>query len=374
MSNPIPSDSFEAVLQAPEIIFDPGAKYAASTRKFQGISSLACGRNGRLWATWYGGITPGEDHNNYVMLAISADVGRTWSDEILVIDPDGEGPVRDFDPEVWLAPDGKLWLFWAQGYSHEKTTSSRSGVWAITATESEAVNAKWSEPRRLCDGVMMCKPIILSSGAWALPVSFWHRREQGSAGIVVSTDQGQTWQERGAVSVPPIYRNHDEHMMVERQDGSLWMLVRTNYGIGESVSRDLGYSWSLLQPCSIPHVRSRFFIRRLASGRLLLVRHDPADAAYAGMQSQGRRSHLTAFLSEDDGQSWPWWLLLDERLGVSYPDGDQADDGTIHITYDFDRTGAREILLATCTEDDIVQGNMHLQTVRLRTVVNKATG
>lgn len=227
MSNPIPSDSFEAVLQAPEIIFDPGAKYAASTRKFQGISSLACGRNGRLWATWYGGITPGEDHNNYVMLAISADVGRTWSDEILVIDPDGEGPVRDFDPEVWLAPDGKLWLFWAQGYSHEKTTSSRSGVWAITATEMEA---------------------------------------------------------------------------------------------------------------------------------------------------HGKRSHLTAFLSEDDGQSWPWWLLLDERLGVSYPDGDQADDGTIHITYDFDRTGAREILLATCTEDDIVQGNMHLQTVRLRTVVNKATG
>ena len=32
------------------------------------------------------------------------------------------------------------------------------------------------------------------------------------------------------------------------------------------------------------------------------------------------RSHLTALLSEDDGQTWPYYLLLDERNEVSYPD------------------------------------------------------
>ena len=31
-------------------------------------------------------------------------------------------------------------------------------------------------------------------------------------------------------------RQFDEHMFVERKDGSLWLLVRTNYGIGESIS------------------------------------------------------------------------------------------------------------------------------------------
>ncbi|MFN2352421.1 MAG: exo-alpha-sialidase, partial [Kiritimatiellia bacterium] len=68
----------------------------------------------------------------------------------------------------------------------------------MTATEADGPDAAWSAPRRLCDGVMMCKPVVLSSGEWALPVSFWARREAGSAGMVVSTDGGVTWSERGA--------------------------------------------------------------------------------------------------------------------------------------------------------------------------------
>ena len=359
----------ESYLNPPRVIANPGPEYAAETRAFQGIPSLACGRDGRLWAVWYGGITPGEDHNNYAILAVSTDNGATWSDEKLVIDPDGEGPVRAFDPEIWLAPDGKLWLFWAQGLN-KPTKLGPSGVWAITATEADGPDAAWSAPRRLCDGVMMCKPIILSGGEWALPVSFWARREAGSAGIVVSGDRGQTWQERGAVDVPPEVRNHDEHMIVERRDGSLWMWVRTHYGIGESVSIDRGRTWSALTPSAVPHVRSRFFIRRLASGRLLLVRHDPANGDFADGKSNGTRSHLKAYLSDDDGVTWIGGLLLDERVGVSYPDGDQAEDGTIHIAYDFDRRGARDILLASLREEHVTAGAT--ESVRLRKRINTA--
>src|SRR5690606_40889159 len=61
--------------------------------------------------------------------------------------------------------------------------------------------------------------------------------ENGSK-TVVSTDNGQNWQVRGAVNVPEAKRNADEHMIVERKDGTLWMLVRTLYGIGESISHD----------------------------------------------------------------------------------------------------------------------------------------
>lgn len=344
----------EAYLQEPQVIRNPGREYRTGARTFQGISSLACGRGGRLWAVWYGGPTPAEDQNNYVVLAISKDHGETWSDEILAIDPDGPGPVRAFDPEIWLAPDGKIWLFWAQNSVENR--NSTCGVWAMTAVEAEGPASQWSAPRRLCDGVMMCKPLVLSSGEWALPVSFWHRRDGRNAAMVVSEDQGQTWRERGAVDVPPAVRDHDEHMLVERLDGTLWILVRTKYGIGESVSEDGGRSWSALQPAGIPHARSRFFIRRLTSGNLLLVRHEPADAAYASLSSRGKRSHLTAFLSEDDGQTWPWRLSLDERHGVSYPDGDQAEDGMIYITHDFDRCGRREILATSFREDDILAG------------------
>jgi len=350
----------EAYLQEPQVIRNPGREYVVGARTFQGISSLACGRGGRLWAVWYGGPTPAEDQNNYVVLAVSEDHGETWSDEMLAIDPDGPGPVRAFDPEIWLAPDGNVWLFWAQHAVENR--NSTCGVWAMTAVEADGSAAQWSAPRRLCDGVMMCKPLVLSTGEWALPVSFWHRRDGRNAAMVVSEDDGATWAERGAASVPPSERSYDELMIVERQDGTLWMLVRTNGGISESVSRDGGRHWSELKPSAIPHVNSRFFIRRLQSGRLLLVRNNPASGDFASKEDSqtektwGTRSHLTAYLSDDDGRSWIGGLLLDERTGVSYPDGDQAGDGSIHLTYDFDRYGRREILATRFREDDIIEG------------------
>ena len=182
---------------------------------FSGISSLAVSPNGHMWAVWYAGITPNEDVNNYVVVSTSSDNGQTW-EEVLVIDPDGKGPVRAFDPEVWFDPNGDLWVFWAQQIQPSRST--RCGVWAITTRNTESSNPEWSVPSRLTDGVMMCKPIVLSTGEWALPVSYWHEWEN-SAKIVVSNDQGQTWKIRGAVNTPKIVRNHDEQMLIERKDG-----------------------------------------------------------------------------------------------------------------------------------------------------------
>ena len=48
----------------------------------------------------------------------------------------------------------------------------------------------------------------------------------------------------------------------------------------------------------------------------------------------------------DDGATWSGGLLLDAREQISYPDGDQAEDGTIYLTHDHERRGAREILTA----------------------------
>jgi predicted neuraminidase len=297
-----------------------------------------------------------------VVAAASDDRGATWR-ERLVIDPDEQGPVRAFDLELWLAPDGRLWLFWAQGLDAPHKIGN-TGLWAMTTENPDGKDVQWSKPRRFCDGVMMCKPLVLSDGTWALPVSFWHRREAHSAGVVASTDGGATWQARGAVDVPPEARSFDEHTLIERQDGALWMLVRTRYGIGESASTDGGRSWSLLRPSRLEHPSARFFLRRLDSGRLLLVKHGP-------LYAQTGRSHLTAYLSDDEGQTWRGGLLLDEREGVSYPDGVQDRDGTIHLIYDHNRTGDRAILMARFTEDDVLAGKPVSPDARLRMVVSR---
>ena len=349
----------KAYLAPPQVLVTPDQNHALTSRMFQGIPSLAISPDGRLWATWYAGKTPKEDHNNYVVVATSGDGGKTWM-ESLIIDPDAEGPVRAYDPELWIDPEGRLWSFWAQAIDHDGTVA---GVWAITNNDPDKSGSDWSKPRRITDGIMMCKPTILSSGEWILPASTW-RDTDNSARVVVSTDKGQSWSVLGACNVPKKARNYDEHMIVEKEDKSLWMLVRTSYGIGESVSNDRGKTWSALVPSPIQHPSARFFIRRLRSGNLLLVKHGPIEKRIG-------RSHLTAYLSGDDGRSWSDGLLLDEREGVSYPDGQQDQNGTIHIIYDYSRRDAREILMATFTENDVVAGNSESAGISLQMVVSK---
>ncbi|NOX65093.1 MAG: exo-alpha-sialidase, partial [Chlorobi bacterium] len=104
----------------------------------------------------------------------------------MIIDPDGSGEVRAFDPEVWIDPDGKLWVFWAQTIGHNGTIA---GVWSLTTEKPDIENPKWSKPKRLTDGIMMCKPIILSTGEWVLPASTW-RLTDHSAKVIVSKDKG----------------------------------------------------------------------------------------------------------------------------------------------------------------------------------------
>lgn len=351
-----------AFLQPPAHVAAPAAKHAPTNRAFQGIPSLAVAPGGRLWADWYAGVTPGEDQNNYVVVSTSGDDGETW-EEVLVIDPDGDGPVRAFDPELWMAPDGRLFVFWAQAQGHD---GSVAGVWCVTTDTPDDPQPTWSEPRRLTDGIMMCKPLVLSTGEWVLPASTW-RKTDDSARMIVSTDDGETWSLRGACNVPVDARQFDEHMFIERRDGSLWLLARTSYGIGQSVSTDRGMTWPDLEPSSIRHPSARFFIRRLESGSLLLVKHGPIDERIG-------RSHLTAFLSEDDGQSWSGGLMLDQRSGVSYPDGQQQEDGRIRIIYDYSRTGARHILMATFREQDVAAGKPVSDDVKLRQLVSEASG
>ncbi|HJP33713.1 MAG TPA: sialidase family protein [Candidatus Latescibacteria bacterium] len=352
----------EAYLRSPRVILDPGPEYADSTRQFQGIPGIERATSGRLWSTWYGGRGPGEDHLNHVLLATSDDDGDTWSSPCLIVDPDGDGPTRAYDPCLWHDPGGRLWLLWAQGY--EKHADAAAGVWAITTTDSDDERPSWSTPRRLCDGIMMNKPVVASSGRWLIAAARW--RTEGSCVVFGSDDDGASWQRLGAASVPEEHRSCDEHMLVERLDGSQWMLVRTTYGIGESTSTDGGHSWSPVQPTALAHPVTRFFIRRLASTRLLLVKHGP-------LAKRTERSHLTAYLSDDDGLSWQGGLLLDERTGVSYPDGVEAAGGSVFLTYDYDRRGAKQILMTRFSEDDVLAGGASSAAAAMR-VVNQAAG
>lgn len=220
---------------------------------------------------------------------------------------------------------------------------------------------------------MLNKPSALKSGDWLLPVSIWGRgadaktpsryshdlQSSSGAGVFVFHYATREFEKLGSVLAPQ--RNYDEHSIVERADGSLWMLIRTPAGLMETFSTDAGRSWAAVQPSSIKNINSRFCIRRLKSGHLLLVTHEPPDGK--------TRSHLIARLSTDDGRTWQGGLVLDERAGVSYPDATEGPKGTIHVIYDYERFTAKQILLAQFTEAHVLRGKATRST-KLRVAVS----
>jgi hypothetical protein len=134
----------------------------------------------------------------------------------------------------------------------------------------------------------------------------------------------------------------------------------------QSTSADGGRTWS--EPTEPPGIRqpnARFHVRRLASGRLLLVKHGDRIDAHEG------RVQLSAWLSDDDGATWQGGLVLDERAGISYPDGLQAPDGTISISYDRNRATDGEILLARFTEADVLAKRLVGPKSKLKMLISR---
>ncbi len=332
---------------------------------------------GRLWACWVAG---GDSPKAFFVLATSDDDGEHWSPPRLVVDSHSKDLPRDRSilvGNLWTDPLGRLWLIFDQSMD---MFDGRAGVWMAVCENPDADEPTWSTPRRIWHGVTLNKPTVLANGEWMLPISLDQRGGFGpfkgcfaeldplrGANVFVSTDQGTTWQRRGAAVFP----NPDwhEHMIVERKNRSLWMLARTAKGIMQSTSTDGGRTWT--EPTEPPGIRqpnARFHIRRLASGRLLLVKHGDRIDAHAG------RVQLSAWLSDDDGATWDGGLVLDERKGLSYPDGFQAPDGTLYISYDRNRATDGEILLARFTEADILARQLSGPKSKLKMLISRPLG
>jgi predicted neuraminidase len=348
-------------LDTPVVISNPDASFQDEVRPGAMIIGMDRTPKGRIWGCWTG---TGDKKDGYFLLATSDDDGSTWSKPRLAV-----GARTSSDQKLsgalvgnlWNDPKGRLWLFFDQQLGDPQ---GRITNWFIRCDDPDAAEPKWSEPVRFAEGCTLNKPTVLKNGDWLLPVSDWHKK---TARVFASTDQGTSWKERGSLQFPGW--EFDEHMTVELRDGRLWMLARTSGQPFESFSSDQGTTWSEpRQAATVQNINSRFFLRRLNSGRILLVKNgSPTERLQ-------KRTHMSAWLSEDDGQTWKGGLLLDERNAVSYPDGFESPDGLIHILYDRNRHTDAEILLAKFREEDVLAGKIVSKDAKLRMLANKATG
>ncbi len=356
-----PNAVLDARTEPPVIITNPGAEFQDEARPGAMIIGMDRTPGGRIWGCWTG---TGDKRDGYFLLATSDDGGESWSKPRLAVgaaDPSGKRTRAALVGNLWTDPLGRLWHFFDQTVVG---ASSPTGNWYIRCDDPDADEPVWSDPVYIAPGRTLNKPTVLSNGDWLLPISHWAEK---TARLYESKDQGKTWKQRGSVKFPGW--QYDEHMVVELRDGRLWMLARTSGQPHECFSTDQGVTWSEPKPAAaIKNVSSRFFLRRLASGNILLVKNGPTTERLKA------RSHMTAFLSDDDGKTWKGGLLLDERSAVSYPDGFESPDGLIHILYDWNRHTDAEILMAKFREEDILAGKLVSGDAKLRMLANKATG
>ncbi|MBE6612782.1 MAG: exo-alpha-sialidase [Ruminococcaceae bacterium] len=349
----------DAAARPCQVLYRPADPiYAESIRQFQGCPTVAVTRGGRVYAGWYSGGIREPHIDNYNLVVVSDDGGKTFDKSpLLVIPSDRKRLVQALDIQMWIAPDGALHIFWVQNDvtipedetrdnfdpEHCRFADHRHTEWVITCADPDADEPQFSEPRLLDIGFLRCKPLVTDTGRW---INFNYDQTCDRYGYSISDDQGKTWTRHyGAKKLATPF---DEGMAYQKRDGSIRMLARCTAGeLAETTSRDNGITWEAAKLSGIDSPSSRLYVSRTPTGNVLLVCND----------HRGKRCRMTVKLSVDDGETWPYSVCVDERDGLSYPDAD-FHDGKIYLTYDRERTGAMEILFTVFTEDDVMRGTI----------------
>lgn len=336
-------------------------------------SSIVQTPNGDLLAAWFHGRGEKTDDTLVILGARKRKGESAWSEPFEMADNPN---LPDQNPVLYIDSDKRLWLFWisslantqesyllkfrtAMDYQkdgpprwewndvlHGQPLNLEEKVTSYFPTVPEKFGAAFDEEtkyRERLDRAMVmasdklwrqlgwmprCQPIMLSKDR--MMIGLYSDIFLCSV-MAITEDAGKTW----TFGEPVMGYGCIQPALAQRKDGTIVAYMRDKSParrIRVSESADSGMTWGPVEDMEIPNPDSSVSVVVLENGHWVLVCND-----LDGVDRHGR-SRLTAYLSEDEGRTWPWSRAIEDAPDAphaSYPTVIQTRDGMIHCTYTY---------------------------------------
>lgn len=275
----------------------------------------------------------------------SSDEGRTWNSTPLFAEPANFNVSNE--RALLRTREGVVISAWMNGAQRKTPIGWRWGDANVSWKEfvlptytcrSVDDGKTWDTPVKLSDPWCGCihSLIQMKSGRIVLVGQEIIPQWRHATVMWASDDLGKSWQRGDLLDYGVGAHDHAgsiEGSVIERKDGSLYLLLRTESGyLWEANSRD-GLKWDGLKQTTIKSVTCCPQLARLADGRIALLwnappRHDP--------NSRSSRAELSLVFSDDETESWSKPVIVAANYvpggRVSYPYIYERKPGELWIT------------------------------------------
>jgi predicted neuraminidase len=355
-------------------------------------SSLVELNNGDILCAWFAGLSEGSGDIRIVGSRLKKE-GSQWEKCQILSDEDNHSLQNPF---FFQSPGGALYLYHtsqqsrgimtAEEWKEKVNRGEAQGSFTMQETaliyhlESHDNGYTWESKSVFSDkaGSFCRHPIqVLSNGDWIFPMYYSlpseiPGRQYGNdySVILISSDNGITWTEYPI----PQSRGRVQMSVIEISAGRCIAFFRSRAAdrIYKSLSTDYGKSWSAPVATCLPNNNASIHSVKLRSGNIAVVYNnysagtDPNVTLWPGL-----RYNISAAISEDEGETFPWIRDIEAGSGFhgeknfnlnksyEYPFLLQSRDGNIHIVYSYSNYSGRRhcIKYTRVTEDWIKSGS-----------------